>query len=48
MGFIISNKRAGVNYKVITGLMDTYVEFFLTIKTCSRGIKNAAECDRLN
>ena len=28
--------------------MNTSVEFFLTVKTCSHGIKKAAECDQLN
>ena len=45
MGYIISNKHAGFKYKVITGLMNTSVEFFLTIETFGRGVNNAAECD---
>ena len=45
MGYIISHKHAGFKYKLITGLMNTHVEFFLTIETCGRGVNNAAECD---
>ena len=48
MGYGISNTNAGFNYRVIAGLMKTYVEFFLKAKTCNGGVKNAVECDGLN
>jgi hypothetical protein len=48
MGYVISNIHAGFKYKVIAGLMKKYVEFFLNIKTCNSGVKNAEECNALN
>ena len=48
LGYIISNIHSGFKYKVITGLMKKYVEYFLKIKTCNSGVKNDAECDALN
>ena len=48
IGYILSNIHSGFNYKVIPGLMNKYVEFFLKLKTCNRGFKNAAACDQLN
>ena len=48
MGYVISNIHGGFKYKVITGLMKKYVEFFLKIKTCNSGVKNAVECEELN
>jgi hypothetical protein len=46
--YVISNIHAGFDFKVITGLMNKYVEFFLKIKTCNSGVKNSEECNALN
>ena len=47
-GYKITKIHAGFKYKSMVGLMKKYVEFFLKIKTCNSGVKNASERDLLN
>ena len=47
-GYIINCIHSAFKYEEMTGLMKSYVEYFLKIKTCNSGVKNAEECKKLN
>ena len=48
VGYVISNIHSRFKHKIISGLMQKYVDFFLKVKPCNSGVKNAADCDELN